>query len=465
MCGSFRLLADSAKEKMTASLDAESFPEKNLSRRLFRNSAALLVGSNLNSLGRLVTAGLVVRGLGSAVFGEYALIVVWLAIAEWILDFGTTEVFVREANQTPERRDHLVRTLIAMKVIQAPLAVMVLLTGFLAMQYSQRIVLAGMLAGVSLFFIAGVAVCRAKFKATLTMEREVAADFISVITMLSFVPLVSHFDWGLMGLMAAYVASRAVFLAGCLVLSPGPHLSIRGVTFRDIRWGIESSSAIGIIGFVVVAYSSTDLLVLSRLAGLSDVAIYSAAQRFTTPLMMALSAIGVSVYPVLALIKSPERFRETCQSALDTIVQLGGFGLVILWCGAEFFMRLLGPDFVPGSDAVRILAVTCVIKALSTVIGPVLFLVRAQSYALGYIVLVLVVKFAVMVSVTPHFGYIGAAVGTLCVEAFILFPVTLYFVRAFSGFTIRWSKLIRVAGVITIVIAFTRAVFPQGNIS
>jgi len=387
-----------------------------------------------------------------------------MTIAEWILDFGTTEVFVREANQSPERRDHLVRVLLALKVIQAPLAVLVLLAGLMSMQYSHRIVVAGMVAGVSLFFIAGVAVCRATFKATLTMEREVKADFVSVITMLSLVPLVSHLGWGLMGLMAAYAASRGVFLAGCFVQSQSLiRLSVRGVNSRDIRWGIASSFAIGVIGFVVVAYSAADLLVLSRMASLSDVAIYSAAQRFTAPLMMALNAIAVSVYSVLSLLKSPERFHQTCQRAVDTLVQVGGFALVCLWCGAEFFMSLLSRDFIHGADALRILAVTSVVKALSMVIGPVLYLVRAQRYALGYTAVALVVKVAVMAAATPRFGYLGAAAGTLCVEALFLLPLTLYFVHAFTGFTVRYSGILRVAAVVISVVMVTRTVLPQGN--
>ena len=452
--------------RRTATLNQTAFTDKNLGRRLVSNTVSLVVGSNLNSLVRLVTAGLIVRRLGASVFGEYALIVVWMTIAEWILDFGTTEVFVREANQAPELRHHLVKIFLTLKMIQAPLAVLVLLTGFLAMQYSTQFILAGMIAGMSLFFIAGVALCRATFKATLTMRREVAAEFVSVVVMLLLVLLVSFLGWGLMGLMALYFLSRAVFLAGCLVLSRGLiGLSIRGVNRRDLRWGIESSFAIGVIGFVVVLYTAADLLVVSRSASLSDVAVYSVAQRFTMPLTMALNAIAVSLYPVLALLKSPERFNKTCQDAVDTTVVLGGLALVCLWCGAEFCMSLLGREFVYGAFALRILAAMCVIKAVSMVIGPALFLVRAQGYALGYTVIVLVLKVAVIAPLALRFGYSGAAVGALCVEAFFLAPVTLHYVRAFTGFKIRYAAIVRVAAVAAGVIMVTRTVLPQGNIA
>jgi O-antigen/teichoic acid export membrane protein len=425
-----------------------------------------MVGQNINAAIRLVTAALVVRTLGTTIFGEYSLIGVWVAISEWILDFGTTEVFVREANQAPHKRAHFVRIFMALKFIQAPLALLFLLGGLLAMQYSDRIIVAGMTSGISLLFIAGVSLCRATFKSTLTMHREVVSESISAVSMLAMLPLVVHFDWGLMGLMGIYVVSRAVFLAGCVISTRDMiTFSVRGAQSADILWGIRSSMAIGVIGFVVVAYTSADMLALSRLASLSDVATYSAALRFTQPLVLALNAIAVSVYPVLALLKSPERFRETCQRAVDITLFLGSLALVTLWSGAEFFMSLLGPALVTGGDALRILAAMCVIKAVSLVVGPVLFLVRAQNYALGYVVVALILKVAVMIAVIPRYGYIGAAAGTLGVELFFLAPVSLWFVRAFTGFQIQFLGILRVVAIVAAVLAVVRILFPGGTVA
>lgn len=457
-------MIDVARKQETVSADAIS--DKSLGRKFFNNTAALMIGWNVNAVGRLVTAALIVRRLGISVFGQYALIVVWVTIAEWILDFGTTEVFVREANHAPERRSFLVRVVLALKLVQAPLAVLVMLGGMIAMQYSRDMVLAGAVAAISLLFVAGVVLCRAVFKASLTMGREVVSEFVSVVVMMAAVPLVSHMGWGLMGLMAVYAISRCVFLIGCLMLSRGLiSFSVRDVGYRDLKWGVTASYTIGLIGFLSVVYSTSDLLVLSRIANLSEIALYSAAQRWTQPLVMVLNAVAVSVYPVLALLKSPSRFRETCQHALETTVLLGGLALVGLWCGAEFFMRLLGRDFVSGGNALRILAAVCVFRAISMVIGPVLFLVRAQGYALGYMFAGLIVKTAMMILLAPRFGYLGAAAGTLLAEALFMVPVTLYYVHSFTGFKLRWSGLLRILTIVASVIAVTRLILPQGNLA
>jgi O-antigen/teichoic acid export membrane protein len=443
--------------------ESHVFSEKNLGRRLLHNTAALAIGSNLNALGRLVIAGWIIRSMGAPVFGEYALIGLWLTLAEWILDFGTTEVFVREANRAPERRDHLLRILCKVKLVQAPLAVLVFLTGLIAMRYSERIILAGIVAGVSLLFIAAVVVCRASFKSTLTMGREVAAESASVLSMFLLLPVVLWLGWGLMGLMAAYAVSRGVFLAGCLMLSRGAvTLSTRGIGFADARWLMASSFAIGILGFAAALYSAVDLLILSRVAVLSDVGMYSGAQRLTQPLLMALNSIGVSVYPVLAFMKTPERFRETCQRAVDAMVLLGGLAVVGIWCGADFFMWLLGPEFASGSDVLRVMAVACVVRAVSSLTGSVLFLARAQTHALAYMCAGLMVKIAVLAAVTPRMGSLGTAIGALLVESVFLLPLTLYFVHSFTGYKVALSRIGSIIAVAAGVVVVTRAVLPAG---
>lgn len=437
---------------------------RGLGRRMFRNTAALVVGRNLNSLGRLVVVALITRTLGTTVFGEYALIVAWLTIAEWILDFGTTDVFVREANRAPERRSHLVRVFLALKVVQAPLAVLVLTVGLVVMGYSGHVITAGLLGSVSLFFLAGVALFRASFKAALLMEREVFSESFSVLTMLGLLLLLPRTGFGLMGLMGAYVISRAVYLVGCIILSRGVvELSVKGVRRSELKWAARASFAIGLIGFIVVLHNATDLLILSRLSSLKDVAIYSAAQRFTIPLMMGMHAISVSFYPVLAFLASPERFREVCKHAVTTTFLLSGLAVVFLWCGAEFLMGLLGTEFVAGADVLRVLAVMCGIKAVSLVAGPVLFLVGAENYALAYMVMALLAKVGVLTAVAPKYGYMGVALGTLAVETLVLAPATLSMVYRRTGFFVPVLDGLRVVGIVVVVILTTGTVASLGS--
>jgi O-antigen/teichoic acid export membrane protein len=460
------IIIDPEQDERVVGQNPVHFPQTSLTRRFFKNSIALAIGWNISAIGRLIAAGMVVRSMGVDVFGGYALLIVWLTIAEWILDFGTVEVFVREANDQPQQRNHLVRVLLAMKTLQAPLAWLVLTSGLIVMHYSHQILLAGMIGGIGLFFTAGVVLCRAVFKCALTMEREVVSEFISVLVMLPLILLVARSGLGLMGVMATYAISRAVFCAGCLFQARGLiDFSVRGVKLLDLRFAARSSVAIGVVGFIVVLYNGIDLLVLSRAAHLSDVAVYSAALRFTMPVTMALNAIAVSVYPVLALLKSREEFHNTCQHAINTTLLLGCAALIGIWCSGEFLMSLLGKQLVPGANLLRILALVCVVKAVPMVIGPALFLVRAQRYALRYMVAALLLKVVVLVAATLKFGYLGAGFGTLAVETFFLTPVTMHYVRRFTGFKTRFSSIWKLVPVVAGTIWLVRTLMPSGSLA
>src|SRR5262249_17491097 len=77
-------------------------PTSNLGWSVFKNSIVLIAGRLSISLSRLIVAGLVIRGYGRDIFGQYSLVFGTLAIAEWLVDFGTTDVFVRDISRKPE---------------------------------------------------------------------------------------------------------------------------------------------------------------------------------------------------------------------------------------------------------------------------------------------------------------------------------------------------------------------------
>jgi len=406
-------------------------------RRIFRNAFALAIGRNLNSLARLVIASMVVRGLGAETFGIYSVIVALLAIADWILDFGTTDVFVRELVKNPERYQRLRKSLIAFKLVQTPVSIVLMILALVSLNFSADLIRAGVVACLSLTFFWGVAVYRSIFKATLTMEREMVAEFFSVVVMIPLILIAIRFDLGISGLMWSLVLSRAVFLSGCAILANGERsLSIDGVDREDIVWLARSSLVIGVIGLLIVINLSVEMILLSRLSDLSDVAYYSAAQKLVWPVFMVLGALGVSYYPVLAAQypRSGEQFGQTCQQLLNLTVLAGGAAICGIYCGAEFLLSILGAELVPAAAALRILAVAFVVKAVAGVIGPVLFIVHAQNRAIRYYSVALIIKTTAIYLLAPTYGFVGTAYISLVTEALFITPLTLFYVWRLTRF-------------------------------
>ncbi len=446
---------------------AGGIPSRNLGWRIFKNSATQAAGRVFIALLRLLIFGAIVRSLGTGTFSEYSLILSILMIADWLVDFGTGDIFVREVSRQPQRTTRLLRVLTATKFLQIPTALVIVAAILLVLQYRTQIVLAGLVGATNVVFFAGVLVYRGIFRATLTMEREIAAEMVSVLIMLPLVLLVCAYGGGLIALVGCHTISRAVFCGGCFLLGRSRYRpSVRGVSWPDVRSSLVSSAPIGVIGFLVVGYEILDLVLLSKLAGLSDLAYFAGAQKLVWPLLVVLGSVGGSFYPVIASYwpHARDQFERACQRALESTMLVAGLAICTIIAGAEFFMGLLGPDLVAGALALKVLAVLCAVKAISTTLGPVLYVVNAQKKALKLVVIAVAVKTAVISALAWRFGYMGVVFGALAVEICFVAAPSLYLVQRLTGYRLRWGVPLKVAIITAAAVLASWLVLPTGGL-
>lgn len=430
----------------------------------FWNTAAQMTGRILAALGRLVITATIVRAFGKTTFVEYVLIFGILGIAEWTVEFGLTEVFVRDLGRSPQRREPLLRILTATKLVQVPLAALMVIAVLMAMRYPAHVVEAGAVAASSLLFVGLVLVYHVHFQSTLTLYRGVTAEVISVAAMIPMVIAVAHRGGGLVALLACHLASRAIYFAISFLFGRKAFaLSVRGVTFDDVRGALASSLAIGTIGFLIATYENIDILVMSKIASTSDLAYYAAAQKFVWPLMMALSAICATLYPIAASYWPNARaeFESALQRALDSVLMLAGVAVVGGVAGAAFLMGLISPQMVPGAAALEVLIVIAFAKAISWTIGPVLYVVHAQNAALRYIAAAVVMRGLGTALVARRYGYVGVALVAIAVEVTCLTIPILLQVRRITGYRWRWSMAARIVLAAALAIVTAGLVFPS----
>lgn len=434
--------------RLAISSDEDTAAPSNLGWRIFRNSAAQVASRLCIAALRLVVAGMILRAYGKDVFGEYALIFGLLSIADWLLDFGTTEVFVREMCRARERSERLLQILTAVKIVQIPAALAVLAALTLALGYPGRIFEAVLVGGLNLLFYGGVLVYRALFKATLTLEREAVAELLSVLAVMPLLALACHKGAGLSALIGCHVVSRALFFGLCYLFGRVRYrLAVPGVSRADLKWALRACAAIGVIGFLVGGYETIDILLLSKLSSFAEVAYYSGAQRLVWPILMALMAVAGSFYPVIASFwpQDHAKFTQAYQRGLDTVIVLAGFPLSVVWAGAGFFMGLLGEELVAGAAALKILTLLCFVKAITSMLGPVLYILKEEKKALQFIAVAVVVKALVMALVAPRFGHRGVALGALAIELCCAAVPAIYLVQRLSNYRLRWGVPLKVA--------------------
>lgn len=427
-----------------------------VARRALGNGLALTLGRGGVALLRLAIAALIVRASGAATFGEYALLFGLLAIAEWVLDSGTHEIAVREicgAGHDDAARARWLRALMWAKLVQVPAAALLLLGLVGALQYPPHLLAAAAAGACGLVFSAAAGACRVAFKAELRMAREMQAEFASVVVMLGLAALVLHADpspaAALVALMGCHAASRAVFASLCLYWGGrGARHPWRGLRRDELVALARAAAPIGLIGLLVALYEALDTLLLSKLGSAVELGWYAAAQRIVWPLLMALAAVGATLYPLAAGLwpRQPERFGQACQTAVDTVLLLAGGATVVAWAAAEGLLALLGPGLGEGAAAVRALALLVLAKAIAGTLGPVLYVVHAQRQALVFIAVAVVAKAAAVLSLVPLMGWIGVAVAALVVELLFATGPTLWLLQRRSGWRLRWGIPLRLLG-------------------
>jgi O-antigen/teichoic acid export membrane protein len=438
-----------------------------LGRIVIRNTCSQIFGRNVIALCRLAVAALIVRTWGKVTFGEYALIFGLLSIGEWLLDFGTTEICVREICRYPDQEQKLMRTLAAGKFIQLPAAVALLIGLLFALRYPLHIIEAGIVGAFSLVFFAGMLIYHTIFKARLAVHREVLAELLSVLIMIPLVWTASLTGWGLSGLLGCHVLSRASFFGFCCWFGRNDfRLSVFRVRWADIAAGLRTSATVGFIGFLVVSYEALDVLALSKLSKPADLAYYSAAQRLVWPIVIALSSVGATLYPLVASYWPHDRlgFENASQRALNVVLLLAGAAACCAFAGAQFLMGLLGRDLVEGAVALRIFALLLMVKAVTATVGPVLYVLHAQRLALRFIVVAVAVKCVVVLAVAPRYGYIGVATAALVVECLFAAIPSVAILQARSGYQVQWGVPARLMAVTVSATALALWLLPGGGL-
>lgn len=417
-------------------------------RSILTSTLGQIAGRVAVTLGRLAIAALIIRAFGKETFGEYALLLGILAVAESLIDFGTVELFVREICRTPADEPRLLRTMSAMKLWQTPIAAALLLGALVALRYPADVVTAGAVGAISLLFLAGVQVFYTAFRASLSMERVAAAESVSVLAMIPLLLIASAARGGLVAVLACHVVSRVIYLAVLAWLARNRfRLSAAGVPRNEIAGRFRSASTIGWTGVMVVLYEAIDLLVLSRVATGAGLAHYSAAQRLIWPLLMAAAAMSSTLYAVAAS-RWPSDFvgfQRASQRGLDLCALATGWAVAAMAAGPTFFLSLLGREVTPASTLLRLLAVFCFLRAMSVMIGPLVYVVEAQRRGLALVIFAVAAKSVALAVAGIAGGAEAVAWATIASEACLYLAPLVVLLRRASGLRLSWDVAARSA--------------------
>lgn len=429
---------------------------------LLRNAASQIGGRLFLSLGRLGIALLIVRSAGTDRYGEYALVINFVTLFEWLSDFGQTDIGVRDICQAPDRRTEVLRDLLSLKLLMGLGLTLLMPVTLALLRYPAEIIAAGAIGAAGLVFYGVVQVYRTVFRVRMTMDRDVLAESGGLLVMVPLTLAACRADAGLVVLVGCYMISRVVFLGLAIWLGrrdlPAGALAFSRVPRADLVALARRAAPLGVAGLLVAVYDSLAVVVLSKFTDLHAVAQYAAATRYVYPVIIIVQALNSAFYPPLAAAwrPAPARFAELQQSALTLSVLVGGGMFVGIHAGAPFLMGLMGPEIGAAADVLRLMTWVVLARSVTTAMSPLIIIAGHQSKALWITLAAVLLQMAALFLLVPRYGLFGAVGAFLAIELLLgVLPITVIGQRV-TGVRLRAApplKLIACAVVTVSIVA------------
>lgn len=413
------------------------------SRSLARSAASQFAGRVTLSLGRLLVAMLIVRGAGVEVFGAYTLVIQYVLLAEWLVDFGQADLAVRDIAREPVGEPVVLEALSRLKLLHGAVFGPLLPLTLLILGYPATVVEAGAVGGVAVLAYAAVQPARVRFRVWMRAERDVAAELAGLAVMLPLTWMACRAELGLVALVGCYAVGRVVQLALAFAFMGDWPGRFAATGCAGTLW--RGALPLGFAGLLVMVYDSLATLMLSKLGGMEAVGQYAAATRFVFPVIIAVQALTAAFYPPLSATwrGDPGRFQTLQQAALDLSVLAAGLLLCGVFAAAPFLMGLLGPEIAAAAPVLRVLCLVILARAVTTAMSPLIVVAGQQGRALWLSALAVAVQAAAILLLIPRFGLVGVAAGYLVVEILVSVVPIAVIGQHVASVRLRWSVPLR----------------------
>ena len=387
-----------------------------MNTRLGKNSLWLFASRLGTQALMVVFTILLARRLGSAGFGEYALLATTIFIGNMLTTFGTDMLLMREIAARGDLSNLPAALLLQLGLSALFVALVVFCAPFFPNQ-SASAVLALRIYSLALFPLAFYTVFTSALRG---MERMNSYALLSLVTVLLQVIVVAFLPSGIVALATwlFIIQISVTLLAGffCTLQIPG-FCQVWNFSLHTVPALIRASAPIALLALLGMAYQKLSIYVLSALAGAALTGWFSAALRAVEASKTIHVSVFTALYPAMARAE-PD---STGIFRLTWIFLLAGatiIALILSLLAAPLVTILFGADFAPSIPALQILAWMLVPYTVNTYLT--LAFVAAKQERMVAVALSASLLALIIINLwwIPRFGLIGAAWAALAAEIF-----------------------------------------------
>jgi O-antigen/teichoic acid export membrane protein len=386
------------------------------------------------------------RHLGQYAFGAYSLIQTLLTVGGLVTGAGIEFVVVRVVSQNRAEAPRVFRAvLLLLLALVVPAWAAIIVTARL-MGYPSEVWALVELGGAALIGMAVSQACVAMLKALERME--IFASTSGVLSILFSAAGIFAIlgGRGLRVLVWLLIAKSVIDAAVLLYVTHARFVPIAlrwdGAAVRSL---LRHAAPVTLLVAFAILLRRLDLLIVGRLKGLNDVAVYAAAVRLTDFLtLMSASFVG-ALFPMLSARwgASREASRRLYEQSVAFFSVLGfpiAFGTTIL--AAPILELLFDQSYAEGSLALSLLAWSYLLTLVQGPAGLLLIIAADRLGKLNWIAALIVLgNVALNLILVPRFSYHGAAAAAV-ICSIATYAVRDYMVRHYFAEPIDVARIV-----------------------
>jgi len=411
----------------------------NLAARIAHNSIISAVSRVISLAVALVTVGLVTRYLGASGFGVYTTIIAFYFLITALSDFGINQILTREISRPKADERKIVANVLGLRLFSITLITIVGGLSVFFLPYGSDVRKGIWLMFIALIFSSLSQTLNSVFQKRLVMNRLAWRELISRFIQLGVTFLAVKFDWGVLGILLAMIASFLFVLAASWKLA-SEYINLK-FSFDKKYWifFLWESAPLGIAAFVNFLYFKADAILLSLFQNSHEVGIYGAAYKVLESLIYFPYMFMGLVMPIFSynIFHRPVHFLRVASRTIKAI-WLVTIPLVIFlfFLSRETIRVIAGAGFEEAATVLEVLAFALGAIFLAHFFNSILIVVNRQKLLLFILTGTAILSLVLNIIFIPYYSYMAAAVISTLSE--ILVTAIAYFISRKWG--IGWGK-------------------------
>lgn len=386
-------------------------------RTIAKNTGALTVSAVAQKLLGFLFIIYFTRHYPVADLGKYALVVAMVAVFDALSNLGLHEHLVREISKDRQNAGRYLVNSLSVLLVSSAIGAGLMAMAVWILKYPADTSRMLYIATLYLIPSAIVIVCGSVFRAYERMELQAVPGIVATAFQVLASVVLLAMGHGIVVLAVIIVLSRVVAALLSLYFLARMRLPL---TFRfDATFGwrlVRASRDFYILAILVILFTKTSPIFLSKLATERDVGLYSAAHRLMQMLILIGTAYGASLYPP---------FSRAYQLSASALERLGRKALQYAWIlplpivvgttilADQIVSLLYGQRFLASALALQILIWGLIPKFINPVLTRIMFASRNERVSVRIAFSKLVFFVLLSFLLIPRFGYLGAALATV----------------------------------------------------